>query len=148
MARAIVRMDVTGVAELRKSLEPEYLYGDAQTDLIEFGRREGMRRFDERAPRSSGSLAASGKSEMRPTARPPQAIIRFTQQAAADGFRYPYALNASKKFRRSATVSGGKRGARTYKWFTGIIALVRKAVRSRSGVADAKVKAQFARGGR
>ena len=37
-------------------------------------------------------------------------------------------------------IGGGAKGRPTYKWFTGIIALIRKAIRQRSKVADSKVE--------
>ena len=132
------KITIEGLEQLQGKLEPEHLYGSAVRDMLEFAKREGERQAIRRAPVHRGALRGSITGEMKASGVKPHALIKFS--AAASGFPYGHALNSSKKFRRSISVPGGAKGRPTYKWFTGIIALIRKAIRQRSKVADSKVE--------
>jgi hypothetical protein len=141
--RVISKVSVEGLDRLLKTIEPEHLYGDPVRDLLDWGRREGERLAEGRAPRATGRLAGSITSTLKASGAQPHAVIQFSRLASDNGFRYPHALNSSRKFRRSVTVSGASKGKTTYKWFTGVISLVRKAIRSRSKAADAKIESAW-----
>lgn len=128
MTRMRFVIDLQGADRLSRKLNAEALLRDPVKDLIDFGRKEAERHAERRAPRLTGTLAGSVTSELRSSGMLPMAIIR-AGATARDGFRYGMALDASDRYHRQRGGRSGRKGAPTKKWFTGVLSLVRTAMR-------------------
>ena len=154
MSRLKFVIEPQGLGRLSKKLNAKALLRNPVQDLIEYGAKEAVRLARERAPRrpGSGTLQASVSSEIKTRGLMPIAIIR-AGVTTKKGFAYGYALNDAKhrasrgqgkakqrlgKYKVVGRVSksnapytyrsSGPIGKPTYRWFSGVTALVRKAM--------------------
>lgn len=119
------RIQVNGLKELRKKAKEDATIGEpmrgAYTEAAAIGKAE----VDRRAPRMSGKTAGAVYSNVDKKPLPKWGAVRMrTVNRASRGgkFRYPWALNYSKKRKYVYRASGS---GLTFDWFTGAIRTVK-----------------------
>lgn len=124
MARTGTTIRIEGLRELLKKLDGDAVLGQPIKHALNQIGAFGETRAKQRAPRASGRLSAgiSHKMDVRPI--PLWTKVGYVNGAMPTnkGFRYPYALNASKK--RIYHYAGTKK--KTYRWLSGVMAQVRR----------------------
>jgi hypothetical protein len=138
--RATLRLTVDGADALARKLDPEHLYGRPVDGLLEAAARRGEQEASKRAPRRSGQLVGSIRSQLHAVATPPYATVT-ANAVARDGFRYGYALDASPRYHYA-----GKR-RQTRGWFTKVPAIVRRIFGAIVKKAEKEIQAGFDAGG-
>ena len=147
--RTSVKITLGGADKILRQLHPDELWKHPVGRLLDEARERAEDLAHQRAPRGvGGQLDAGIGSELRATADPPYALVKA--EATADGFRYPYALDASDRYHYRAGALGKKgrmtKGSKPTKgWMSKIPGLVRRVLRSAQRKAEQQIEQRWGR---
>ena len=137
-----IYVDEKTVAKIRHKLNAPYLFGPefklVLTEMAEAGRK----RATTRAPVETGSARATIRSQVDSSRVPAWSRVRADGDPRGKGFRYTFALNASKKIRYHYR-AGAKMGALTLRWFHGARTAMSAKLKARIPWLAARIEAKW-----
>lgn len=113
-----VRVEVHGMRQLRRHLRADVFYAEAWRDALLRAAEYAEGALRRMAPRRTGNLVSSFTRKLSSAKAPTWAVVRVGARGHKN-FRYPYALDASKKGPKwlYRYRSGPMAGQRTFGWF-------------------------------
>lgn len=138
-----VEVDKLTLKRIQAKLNPTTLVGADLTAALRETVADGVDRIRGRAPIGRTSVLASSVSGAIDHRSIPL-WGKITADASRGGFRYGWALQASKRVRYHYR-HGGKTGRLTRRWFTGVKPWLRKRLEARLRTATRRVESRWAR---
>jgi hypothetical protein len=140
---AVAYVDKLQFRRLQHWLTGKNLLGPELKRVFEEMGTVGETRVQSRAPKGKTLQLVGGVSHVVEPGRFPT-FVKITADAANRGFRYPWALQASRKIKY--TRRGPPRmGRPTRRWFTGAVPYLKRELRKRLGHLSGRVERKWRR---
>ncbi len=138
-----IKVQMEGLTETLRKLEGKPIYAEPWKRALERAVQILLGKLREESPRLSNQLANSWTGRLDSREVPRFGEVK-TDQTASDGFRYPHALNASKRIRYRFQ-SGTRRGQLLYRWTLRSQRAVREQLQSLLSAAEREIESAWQR---
>lgn len=140
-----VSITITGIDRMAKSLDARYLVADTLNRMVLAASVAGRKAAVKRAPFNEASKAGAHIRDAlivapRPVSR--DELAKAAVSGSVSGFRYPWALNYSRKVAYKYA-SGPNKGKALFNWWTGAIPSMRRAARKQFRDASREIERRF-----